>query len=78
MVQLAALDSEAGANAEWQRLSQKLPALFGDRKPVVERTQQNGRTFWRLRTGGFADMAAATEFCQQLRTKRIGCSLANF
>lgn len=78
MVQLAALDSEAGATAEWQRLSHKLPSLLGDRKPVVERTEQSGRSFWRLRTGGFADVSDATQFCKQLRAKRMGCSLANF
>lgn len=78
MVQLAAVTTEAGATIEWQRLSHKLPDLLGGRKPLVERTEQNGRAFWRLRTGGFADMADATEFCKRVRAKGLGCSLATF
>jgi hypothetical protein len=78
LVQLAALDSEAGATAEWQRLAHKLPDLLGDRKPVLQRFEQSGKAFWRLRTGGFADLADATQFCKRIRAKGVGCSLANF
>lgn len=78
MVQLAAVDSETGATAEWQRLSRKLPDLLGDRHPAVQRTEQGGKSFWRLRTGGFADVAEATQFCKRVRAKGVGCSLANF
>ena len=77
MVQIAALDSEAGATAEWTRLSHKAPELLGDRKPNVVRTERDGKTFWRLRTGGFADVAGATEFCRKARAKGLGCSIAS-
>ena len=78
LVQLAALESEAGATAEWQRLTRKLPDLLGDRRPVVQRSDQGGKAFWRLRTGGFSDLADATQFCKRVRAKGLGCSLANF
>lgn len=77
MVQIAAVDSEAGATAEWQRLSHKAPELLGDRKPSVVRTERDGKTFWRLRTGGFADVAGAAEFCRKARAKGLGCSIAS-
>ncbi|MDT7950251.1 MAG: SPOR domain-containing protein [Acetobacteraceae bacterium] len=76
-VQVAAVDSEAGTQAEWQRLSHKAPDLLGDRKLSVAKTERDGKTFWRLRTGGFADIAGATEFCRKLRAKGLGCSIGS-
>lgn len=78
LVQLAAVETEAGATAEWQRLSHKLPDLLGERQPVVQRAESGGKAVWRLRTGGFTDVADATQFCKRARAKGIGCSLANF
>lgn len=75
MVQLAAVDSEAAAATEWQRLSRKAPELLADRKLAVTRTEKDGTVFWRVRTGGFADIAAAAEFCRKARAKGLGCSI---
>lgn len=75
LVQIAAVDSEASAMPEWQRLARKAPELLGDRKPNIVRTEKDGKTFWRLRTGGFADTAAAAEFCRKVRAKGVGCSI---
>jgi SPOR domain len=77
-VQLAALASDTAAQAEWQRLSKQLPALLTGRQPAVQRAVVDGKTVYRLRTGGFATMAAATEFCAQVRAKGAGCSIASF
>lgn len=77
-VQLAALQSEPAAMEEWQRLTRKMPALLGDRHPAVVRADHDGKTFYRLRTGGFADIAKATAFCEQVRAKGGGCALARF
>jgi hypothetical protein len=75
LVQLAALTTEAGASVEWQRLSKKMPELFNGRRPSVVRTEHDGKIFWRLRTGGFADTAQATAFCKEVRAKGAGCSI---
>jgi hypothetical protein len=77
-VQLGALDSEQAAMTEWQRLSKRMPDLLGSRQPAVVRADHDGKTIWRLRTGGFADIASATTFCTQIRSKGVGCAIASF
>jgi len=77
-VQLAALTSEAAAQAEWKRLAARAPGLLNGHQPDISRTSHDDHVFWRLRTGGFADVAAATKFCVQVRAAGAVCSLANF
>ena len=78
LVQLAAVRSEEAAKSEWERLSKRLPDLLGARKPAFSKTEHDGHTLWRLRTGGFADAAQATTFCERLRAKGANCSVAEF
>jgi len=78
LVQLAAVDSEQVAQSEWQRLAKRMPDLLGDRRPVLQRVDHDGRLVWRVRTGGFADIAEATSFCARVRSKGGACSIANF
>jgi hypothetical protein len=77
-VQLAALDSQAAANAAWTQLAHRVPDLLGGHSPAVVRFDRDGKVFWRLRTGGFADIAAATQFCTKLRARGAGCAIATF
>ena len=78
MVQLAALGSEEAARNEWQVLSKRMPGLLNGHQPDYSRTEHDGRTFWRVRTAGFADIARARDFCDQVRQKGGGCSVADF
>jgi len=74
-VQLLAVRSEESARADWARLQRRVPELAG-RTPVITRLDREGQaTLWRVRTGGFADPAAARAFCEQLRARDIGCML---
>lgn len=75
LVQLAAVDSEGAAQTEWQRLAKRMPGLLGDRQPVVQKAERDGRALWRLRTGGFLDIAEATAFCARVRAKGGACSI---
>jgi hypothetical protein len=77
-VQLAAVQSEGAAQAEWRSLRNRMPDLFGVRQPSISRTERDGRTFWRVRTTGFADMAEARSFCDRVRAKGAACAVAAF
>ena len=74
VVQLAALPTEAGALAEWQILSRRMPALLGGRSPMVTKALVNGHTWWRLRTGGFASLGAARDFCSRIKAQGGACA----
>jgi len=78
IVQLAAVGSEAAAMSEWQRLSHRFPELLGDRRPLVSHTERDGKTYWRLRVAGFTDIAGATGFCGQMKSRGANCALASF
>jgi hypothetical protein len=77
-VQLAALPTEAAALSEWHRLAKRMPDLLGGHRPVVQKSERDGKTYYRLRTGGFADIAQATVFCEHVRAKGGGCAIAGF
>ena len=77
-VQLAAMDSERAAMTEWTRLSKRMPELLASHHPSVVEAQRDGKTLFRLRTGGFADIAQATAFCTQVKSKGGGCAIASF
>lgn len=72
-VQLAAVGSEAAVQPEWNRLRARLPDLLGSHALLVSRGERDGRPFWRVRTGGFADVAAARGFCEQVRARGFTC-----
>ncbi|WP_249732319.1 SPOR domain-containing protein, partial [Roseococcus sp. SDR] len=73
MVQFAATRSEEAARTEWERLQRRIPELAG-RQPIITRLERDGQpTLWRVRTGGFADAAAARAFCEPIRAREIAC-----
>ena len=78
LVQLAAVRTEADAKSEWERLSKRMPDLFGQRRPAFSKTDHDGRTLWRVRTGGFSDLTQAKDFCERVRAKGTGCTVAEF
>ena len=72
-IQLGALVSMAKANEAWQILLARVPDLLAGRTPVVVPGTVNGRTFYRLRLGGFASAASAAAFCDRLKTRHVAC-----
>lgn len=78
-VQLAALPNRPAAEAAWHALARREAPLLAGRAPSFSEAEVNGRTWWRLRTGGFADEAQARAFCDKLRaTGGSACSVARF
>ncbi len=75
-VQLGALTSEEAATQEWDRLARRNADLLGAFRPQVVKFERDGQaTLYRLRTGGFADVAAAQSFCEQARAKQMPCTV---
>jgi len=77
-VQLAAVQSQGAAQAEWVALQRRLPDLLGGRQAVFPKTERDGKTFWRVRTTGFSDVAEARGFCERVRAKGAACAVAEF
>jgi hypothetical protein len=78
LVQLAAVRSEADAKSEWERLAKRMPDLLAQRHPAISKTDHDGHTLWRVRTGGFTDLSQAKDFCERVRAKGAGCTVAEF
>lgn len=74
-VQLAALQNEAQARQEWAHLRNRLPDLLGGREPILRTVERDGKHFIRLRVGGFADRAAARQFCVKLHAQAQACAV---
>ncbi|AXC49779.1 SPOR domain-containing protein [Paracoccus suum] len=73
VVQIGAFDSDKLARGEWARVAGKNGGLFAGKDQVVQKTERNGRTFWRLRVAGFGDRDEARAFCAQLKSAGTDC-----
>jgi hypothetical protein len=75
LVQLGAFDTADQARTEWAVLSSKFGSEIAGKSLVVQQAESGGRTFYRLRALGFADEAAARDFCTALLEKNAACIL---
>ncbi|MDG4649772.1 SPOR domain-containing protein [Roseibacterium sp. SDUM158017] len=73
LVQLGAFDTPAIARSEWDRLAQRYPDYFEGRPRVVEEASSGGQSFFRLRAGGFDDLAGSRRFCAVLVAQGTAC-----
>lgn len=73
MVQLVAAASADRAVAAWRRLREADPGLTSGHSPAISAAEVNGHQVWRLRAGGFADLAAAAAFCSDMRAAKADC-----
>lgn len=73
LVQLGAFDSIEIASAEWANLSRRFADFIGGKNPIVQEAESGGRTFFRLRAMGFADLADARRFCAVLAAEDANC-----
>ena len=77
IVQLTAAKSEAEAQAAWEKLAKRMPALVGAHRPLFHKVGETGQTPWRLRTGGFSDQGQAKAFCDQVKAKGGRCAVVD-
>lgn len=73
LVQLGAFASDEIARAEWDKLQAKFGDYLGDKKRVVQKASSGGRTFYRLRAMGFADLSDARRLCSALKAENADC-----
>jgi hypothetical protein len=77
-IQLGALPSNDAAQHDWDHLSSEYPALFGNKTPDIEEAVVKGKTYYRLRVGGFDTRADAAKFCGEVLAAGKTCTVANF
>ncbi|MBW7922953.1 MAG: SPOR domain-containing protein [Rubellimicrobium sp.] len=73
LVQFGAFDSAEQAAAEWDRLAQRFASFIGGHQRVIQEAASGGRTFYRLRATGFADMGEARRLCTALIADGADC-----
>ncbi len=73
LAQLGAFESPEVARAEWDRLSRRFQDYLDGKQRVVQRAESGGRTFYRLRAMGFADLSDTRRFCSALVAERADC-----
>ncbi|WP_052512677.1 SPOR domain-containing protein [Limimaricola cinnabarinus] len=73
LVQLGAFESPEVAGQEWARLAGRFGELMSGHDRLVQEAVSGGRTFFRLRATGFADLAEARRFCSALVAEDAAC-----
>jgi hypothetical protein len=73
LAQLGAYESAEVARAEWDRISGRFGDYLEGKKRVIQRAESGGRTFYRLRAMGFADLSDARRFCSALVAGNADC-----
>lgn len=73
MVQLGAFASAEIARGEWDKLHKRFGEYLGDKTRVIQKAQSGGRTFYRLRAIGFADLSDARRLCSALKAQNADC-----
>ncbi len=74
VAQIAALQSEAGVDQAWQRISSRAPQLFAGAHLDVERADLGQRgVYFRVRAGYFADRDNARRFCDRVTQMGQDC-----
>jgi hypothetical protein len=73
LVQLGAFDDQTSAMKEWDYIVKKNGDLVGGRKRFIQKSESGGRSFYRLRMVGFADLGDSRRFCSALLARGTPC-----
>ena len=73
LAQLGAYDSPEIAREAWDRLNARFGDYLDGKQRVIQQASSGGRTFYRLRALGFADLSDARRFCSALVAENADC-----
>lgn len=73
LVQFGAFPNADEARAAWATIDGRFSDYMVGKDRVVQEASSGGRTFYRLRAMGFADLADARRFCSVLVTDGVNC-----
>ncbi|MBS8228941.1 SPOR domain-containing protein [Vannielia litorea] len=73
LVQLGAFESPEEAAQLWARLAGQFDSLMVEKSRLIMEAESGGKTFYRLRAQGFADLSDARRFCAALVAERAEC-----
>ncbi|MEM6759629.1 MAG: SPOR domain-containing protein [Pseudomonadota bacterium] len=73
LVQLGAFDSADLARQQWDAMRARFDDYLTGKDRVIQEAQSGGRTFYRLRAHGFADLSDARRFCSALVAEGADC-----
>jgi len=76
VLQIGAYKSQADADAAWKTFTSKHPMAGGYSEDVRKADLGDKGTWYRLRMGSFTDKAAATSFCEKLKSDGGNCLVA--
>lgn len=74
-IQLGSLKNYDMAEAQWKRLSQKLPTVLAGLEPVIQKIDMGEEKgiYYRLQTGPFENSQKAAEACTHLKAQKAEC-----
>jgi len=76
MIQLGAFDSAQTAQTEWARFSQQHSDLLGSKRSYIQRIDNSGRVFYRLRVAGYDNLSQTRAACAALSARGLPCITA--
>ena len=78
LVQIAALRTEAAADAAWLSAVGEHPAIYNGAQKRVQRADLGAKgVFYRLRVGAFGERPEAVSFCDALKSQGETCIVVN-
>jgi hypothetical protein len=73
LVQIGAYPNQAEARLEWDKTVARFGALMQGKRRVIETSESDGQSFYRLRVAGFTDAEDARAFCAALKAENAVC-----
>jgi len=73
MIQLGAFDSAQTARTEWERFSRQHGDLLSAKESYIQRIDNSGRIFYRLRVAGYDNREQTRAACSALTARGLPC-----